>query len=169
MSQFSGKCDFWDSVEIDGKEQMLLAKVYMNGHQLSIENELDLLKYAPYLVSVSCKNGDDYVVYLTDKPYIDEIEQRTIKMDESLVLRKYEQCKQKQEQFIPENICESDSIFYNDGVIVEIAKRINSNPKDYDLSDLHTKCGMYYRRIWFEELVEKGMDEDDAKKWVGLE
>lgn len=72
MSMFSGKCDFYDEIEIFGLDRILKAKVYIGDKLLQLNSLRDCIPYYPYIVmSAAYKiNGQD-LIRLSDKSWID--------------------------------------------------------------------------------------------------
>lgn len=80
MSRFSGKCDFYDSIEIHGIDHILNCNVYVGNSDtpLSLHSIADCVPYYPYVVSVS---GIDNVnkcgmIRLMDRSWVDIEEER---------------------------------------------------------------------------------------------
>lgn len=75
MSRFSGKCDFYDEIEIFGIECILNSEVYVgsNSEPLKLTCLADCVPYYPYVVSVANFNVQKNCGYirLTDKSWVD--------------------------------------------------------------------------------------------------
>ena len=73
MSKFSGKCDFYDEIEIFGLENILKSKVYIGDSKepLSLTCLEDCIPYYPHIVYMSAKTNGVGTIRLTEKSYID--------------------------------------------------------------------------------------------------
>lgn len=83
MSKFSGKCDFFDTVEIYSPKDLLNAKVYINKHRIKFEDESDLIPYYPYIIGsmASSRNEDgsaSMTIHLSAESYVDQYEKQTL-------------------------------------------------------------------------------------------
>lgn len=80
MSRFSGKCDFYDEIEISGLECILNSKVYVgnSSEPLKLTCLADCVPYYPYIISVAHFDSERKCAYirLTDKPWPDIEEER---------------------------------------------------------------------------------------------
>lgn len=79
MSKFSGKCDFADTVSINGLDNVLNAKIYVGDIKLSPTCEQDLIPFYPHIVSSmgTSKKEDgtlDMTIRLCKDSYIDTYE-----------------------------------------------------------------------------------------------
>lgn len=75
MSGFSGKCDFFDEIDIFGLDHILNSEVYVGNSREPLELHClaDCVPYYPYVISSSymdnvAKKG---VIHLTDKSWVD--------------------------------------------------------------------------------------------------
>lgn len=84
MSKFSGKCDFYDMIQmcegVDGLKSRY-ANVYVGYGDGQIKLDLDdhasLVQYYPHIISASASSeNDDGVIYLTAKSWVDIEEER---------------------------------------------------------------------------------------------
>ena len=73
MSKFSGKCDFYDEIEIFGLENILKSKVYVgeNKEPLNLTCREDCIPYYPYVVTCSVKTNNVGTIHLTSKSWVD--------------------------------------------------------------------------------------------------
>ena len=73
MSKFSGKCDFYDEIEIFGLENILKSKVYIgdNKKPLTLTCREDCIPYYPYVVTASAKTNNVGTIFLTNKSWVD--------------------------------------------------------------------------------------------------
>lgn len=84
MSKFSGKCDFYDEIEIFGLDRILLAKIYVgeSDYPLPIKTYTDCIPYFPHIVTMSFydKEKDVTIIRLSEKSWVDIEERRYGKM-----------------------------------------------------------------------------------------
>ena len=73
LSKFSGKCDFYDEIEIFGLENILNSKVYVgdNKEPLNLTCRKDCIPYYPYVVTASAKTNGVGTIFLTEKSWVD--------------------------------------------------------------------------------------------------
>lgn len=75
MSRFSGKCDFYDEIEIFGLDRVLSAKIFIgeNDYPLAITSYKDCIPYFPYIVTMSFhdKNEGRDIIRLSEKSWVD--------------------------------------------------------------------------------------------------
>ena len=78
MSEFSGKCDFCDEIEIFGLDRILAGKVYVGSTKtpLKLTCLADCIPYYPYVVVSSCDLNDNITIWLTPKSWVDIEEDR---------------------------------------------------------------------------------------------
>lgn len=173
MSQFSGKCDFYDSfcnIQCDGLEDKLKkTKIYVAGrdgryHLVKADTIKDIAKYYPYLVGLSYGSENVRIYHLASRPYIDKEEEEHIKWRIDDALRYWRRCYRQKKKFDKEEYL--NSVYWmNDELTAEIAERVLKHGKNASFDDLHTTMGEYYRRQWFEELVRLGYTELEAYSW----
>ena len=79
MSKFSGKCDFYDHILINGLENILKSKVYVGRSRepLKLTCEADCIPYYPYVISACCCTHGVGTIYLTERSWVD-IEEKQI-------------------------------------------------------------------------------------------
>ena len=88
MSEFCGKCDFYDSIvmiNLDGdrsaiEEYLKETNIYIRGkdgreHKVDCKTEKDLAKYYPYLVGIGAFGKEKRTVVLSSKCFIDSEEE----------------------------------------------------------------------------------------------
>lgn len=75
MSRFSGKCDFYDEIEIFGLEYVLNSKVYIGDSQepLKLTCLADCVPYYPHIICVAHHDNANNCGYirLTEKSWVD--------------------------------------------------------------------------------------------------
>lgn len=72
MSEFSGKCDFCDTIGIFGLDYIKNSKIYLNGKLLELKTIEDCIPY--YTHTISCSIGDKTgaVIYLSSYSWLRE-------------------------------------------------------------------------------------------------
>lgn len=78
MSKFSGKCDFYDEIEIFGLEKILSAKVYLGRSDTPLElcSLADCVPYFPHIVYMANHIDGHSVIRLSEKSWVDIEEER---------------------------------------------------------------------------------------------
>lgn len=80
MSRFSGKCDFYDEIEIYGLEHILNSEIYVGASQepLRLTCLADCVPYYPYVVSIAAHDNvkNRSFIRLTEKSWVDIEEER---------------------------------------------------------------------------------------------
>lgn len=166
MSIYCGKCDLWDCMVMAGKSSLSNTEFYLGKHRLYIKDKIDLLKYAPYLVSLSYSSNGKRVIVLQNEPYIDYEEKEILSMYVKEVKRYYNYCKRHKIEFIPERMCGEFSFVYRKELLITIAERFKEKPYKVNIKGLHTKTAESFRKIWYDDLVQAGMPVNDAYTWV---
>ena len=178
MSQFCGKCDFYDSfVDIgsDGDEEKLLEnlkklKLYVYGkdgrdHRVKSDSIKDIAKYYPYLEGAAVYNiTDGYCIHLFSDSFIDQEEREHINWYVQDVYKYWRKCKREKKPFEIEE-CVEHLRYMNNNIIRIIAERVAKDGNKAEFDDIHLSMHEYYRRRWFEELVRVGYTEYEAYNW----
>ena len=178
MSQFSGKCDFYDSfVEIHGdgdikkvEENLKKLNLYIHGrdgrdHKVKSDTIKDIVKYYPYLISIGCYGREDgWTTVLASDSFIDQEEREHIGYKIDDVMRYWRKCKRGKKDFVPEE-CVERLHWMDKDMIEEIAYRIKTYGNKAEFDDLHDSMHEYFRRRWFEEMVKVGYTELEAYNW----
>lgn len=178
MSQFCGKCDFYDSFVAIGadsneekvKENLKNLKLYVYGkdgrdHRVKSDTIKDIAKYYPYLESVmNYSKESGYNVYLCSDSFIDQEEREHIGWYVRDVLKYWRKCKRNKKPFIVDECIESLH-WMNDDILRTVAERVAKYGNKAEFDDIHDSLHEYYRRRWFEELVRLGYSEFEAYNW----
>ena len=172
MSEFSGKCDLWDWFSMSKKDiDFSKIKIYVGGNivPLRIESKKDLLPYAPFIVAVGCHDGENDVIRLSQKSFVDQEEEEHLQFRLDDILRIYRRCKRKKEPF-SKDIEEFAHGFYNSPETAEIIDRVVTLGEKATIKGIHCKYSDYYRKNLYEAMVEEGWDRNRAKRWCyGIE
>lgn len=77
MSKFSGKCDFYDEIQIFGLDYVLNATIYIKGQvePLNLNSLKDCVPYFPYIVTMASYNQNP-ILHLSSKSWVDIEEER---------------------------------------------------------------------------------------------
>ena len=178
MSQFCGKCDFYDGfVDIGGdgdeekvKENLKHLKLYVYGkdgrdHRVKSDTIKDIAKYYPYLEGVmSYSKETGYDIRLSSDSFIDQEEREHIRWYVRDVLKYWRKCKRNKKPFVVDECIESLH-WMNDNILRTVAERVAKDGDKAEFDDIHDSLPEYYRRRWFEELVRVGYTEFEAYNW----
>ena len=177
MSQFSGKCDFYDgfvAIHSDGNEEKVVENLkkltlYVRGsddreHIVNSDTIKDIVKYYPYLESIALYNKDDgFKIVLSSDSFIDMEEKDHLNWYIEDVYKYWRKCKRRKIPFNVEDCVESS--WRNSELVREIATRVAKDGKDAEFDDLHLPMHEHYRKRWFEEMVKAGYTEHQAYNW----
>lgn len=177
MSEFCGKCDFYDSIvmiNLDGdrsaiEEYLKKTNIYIRGkdgreHKVDCKTEKDLAKYYPYLVSIGTFSKENRTVVLSSKCFIDSEEEEFLNFHIQDAYKYWRKCKRLKKPFVVDEYIEQG--WRSDNKIDRIiAERILENGNKAKFNDLHLPMHERYRRRWFEELVRLGYEEIKAFNW----
>lgn len=178
MSQFSGKCDFYDGfVEIYSngdeeklKEELKKLKLYIRGndnrnHLVKTDTIKDIAKYYPYLEAIAYSSDDRFIVVLSADSFIDYEEKERLSYRIEDVLKYWRKCKRKKMPFTKEEFYK-DNWWTNEALMDEIIDRVAKYGDKAEFDDIHLPMHEYYRKRWFEELVRLGYTKREAYDWV---
>lgn len=176
MSQFCGKCDVCDCYSDRTDEYLQNSKFFIYGvdgrdHQLIINNQKDLAKYYPYIVSASGADKNKASVHISSQCFIDSEEKEFIMYTYNEILRYYKQCKRKKIPCTIEDIHKKKRIIgwgkeEPDDWELELANRILKDGEKASIEGIHRPMQEYYRKAWRDYLVEIGYSEQEANLWV---
>ena len=161
---YSGKCDFYDYIEIhQDKDSILNAKIYVGDSNtpLEVHSMVDLIPYYPYIISVGAHNGKDHFIRLTSKPYTDIEEEDSLKFYLELLLKYYRKCKRKKIEFDVDEAVKSLSFSFNQDVIRELAERVKKYGKKATYEGLHLVSKDFYRKELVDEMLINGLNPAD--------
>lgn len=102
MSKFSGKCDFYDDIQIFGLDYILNATIYVTGQAepLHLTSLQDCIPYYPYIVTMASYNKNP-VIHLSSKSWTDIEEERYGHMKIHDIYREF--LKEEMEKYSLEN------------------------------------------------------------------
>lgn len=176
MSEFCGKCDLWDTVYHIGKvrDDSDWSKIHIyqrgkdsNDVDLNITSLKDLIKYAPYLISVGIGTKEECKYWITSESFIDREDRESLEWKLKTVKQIYRRCKRKGIEFTLETVKENIFFTYcNEELIQGLYERVKAHPYTKNISGLHTNLHQIYREYWVEGMMEYGWTEEEAKNWV---
>lgn len=169
MSEFSGKCDVWDSLyEIRGlndDSDWSKVTIVQDGKVLDINSLKDLIKYAPYLIRSGYYSKEESYSDITTESFIDSEEKERLEWRLKDARRAYRCCKRKKREFIPEEIVK-EIFWHPDELDLEVCRRVKEHPYATNMDGLHTKIHDYYREVWYLAMLEYGYTPKEAREWI---
>ena len=179
MSEFSGKCDFYDrfvSIGSSEDEEKVLRNLkklnlYVRGkdgrsHRVKSDTIKDIAKYYPYLESISLYDKENgYRIYLESDSFIDREEAEWRNWKVGYVLKYWRKCKRNKKPFVTEECLNELSWMSKSSQLKEMICRVEKDGNKAEFDDIHDSMHEYFRRKWFEELVRLGYTEREAYDW----
>lgn len=169
----SGKCDFGDTCEIFGINNIIKnydVYVYPNDIiPLKITSEKDLIAYYPYLVSLMCKDKNSGTIILSEKSFIDSEEKDWLTIIMNNVIKYYKKCKRKKVDFDKQEAIKLIVWPINDepeDYQIEIVNRVAKYGDKATLDGLHDRIHERMRDEWYQMMVDAGWDKNKAHIWV---
>jgi hypothetical protein len=172
MSVLTGKCDFYDSVEMIGDIEDFLgdkADIYVRDIRIPNVTEKDLVPYYPFIISSSYGSKEYNVVHLTRYSYIDYEEYDRLTMALNDFKRYYRKCKRTKHDFKVDE-CLRITAYHNFGnkdTYLKLAQRVADLGEKADIFGLSLEYyDKYYRAKFYKLLLEHGYSEMFANNWV---
>ncbi len=157
MSRFSGKCDFYDHIEIWGAERTLKAKIYIRQDNenvlLNFKEYKDMIPYFPHIISSCCcskTQGD--VIYLTDFSWVDHEEQHLLDSYLQDLFKYYRSCKRKKVPYDIETAVQKTWTFCHKDIVRILAERVKESGLKAKTDGLELPMSKIYRQELREEL-----------------
>ena len=162
MSKFSGKCDFYDHIAMIhdfDEEKLKNVKIYIGDTNTPLvwNKTADLIPYYPHLISVGC--GD--MLCLSSRSWVDIEEERLLEFYLKIVLRYYNRCKRKKEEFNIDNYLKDS--FFDEEIFRELAERVKEKKAKATYEGLHLKSHNYYREKLAQEIARAEELGDEYK------
>lgn len=169
MSKYSGKCDFFDTIEIQEWDSIKNAKIYHNSiGPLAVKEKKDLIPVYPYIVGAmtSSKDGANErktTIYLSNKSYVDTEEKERLEGIVREVRYWQGKAKRQKKEFSFKYLKDNASLVWMTGdretLYKEVIDRIKSTPKgkEVDLYGLHDSIHTHYRLVQMREAKDNGM------------
>lgn len=177
MSNFSGKCDWRDTLEIHNytlEELQNNVKIYVgnNPEPLHIEKMEDMIPYYPYLIGAAYFNNEERksVVYLSSESFVDREERENLEFRLKRLLTIYNRCKRKKTEFnVDDAVKEIVWNGWNEEPYRELANRVKLHGKKATVDGIHLTMHEYYRRQLVDEMLKHGLnpcDYGDYKRFI---
>lgn len=167
MSQFSGKCDFYDHLLIMGYSDRDIQdklEVYIGNRRLKFRTMTDLIPYYPYLIYTSVYNNTlgKCVVTLSKESFVDSEEREILEYYLKYLLRIYKRCKRKKETFNIDEAVKMVSILgIRNDHIVELATRVSKHGNKANIDGIHIESKDWYRRKLIEVMIQNNLNPCD--------
>ena len=172
MSVLTGKCDFYDSVEMIGNIEEYLgdnADIYVGDIKIPNNTKKDLIPYYPFIVSMGGYSKEHRTVYLQKYSYIDYEEYGRLEGMLNDVKKYYRKCKREKRDFVFDEMMKkiwTYSADYKD-IYKELFDRVQADYKKASIFGLSLPFfNKYSRESFYNLLIENGYDEWFAHKWV---
>lgn len=170
MSKFTGKCDFYDQIEVCGIDSVLNADIEIGNKHIQLKSLKECALYYPNIISMSCASNDHSYIKLTDDAWFNIEEKRNLKIEMEWVKKEYRRCKRKKEEFVIDDVYEkifNYSFTNEEKVRREIIKRVKEYGNKANIDGLHFSYYLqYYRKEYYNELISLGYDEKFAHQWA---
>lgn len=171
MSKFCDKCDFYDWIADKDDEYIQNSRfyIYHKGREcrLDIHNQFDAALYYPFIVALAGANQDGANIVLSSDCYIDTRENEHRKWQIHDVLKEWRKCKRKKIPFIHDEVFKRVAWGNKpDPQLDAIIDAVSKDGKKASFEHIHYPLQEYYRRIWYQHLVEIGYDTNTAYRWV---
>ena len=169
MSKFTGKCDFYDHIEIFGLENVLKSDIYIGNkeHPIKVESEKDLVPYYPRLISISyCNRESSGIIVLTEKSWIDYKEEDFLQWALDTIKKYRRSCVRKKIPFDQEEAYKKVVFLVDRPELRELVKRVAEQKNKATFEGIQLKTNQYYRDFLVEEMVKFGYDKNYALNWV---
>ena len=168
ISQFSGKCDCYDTFSDYTDEQLQKSRFYIDDQivPLRINNQHDL---APYYAHLICSAGFCDGVsncHLTNQSYIDIEEEDHLGWKLRDLKSYYRKCKRSETPYVIEEALKKISFFSPKEVDYELAKRVELYGNKATIEGLHDTMHECYRNNLLEEMIRLGWEKRKAKYWL---
>lgn len=154
MSKYSGKCDFFDHIDTRGVESLKRTTVYIDGikEPISIKSYADAIPYFAHTIVYCSCNTDNIVVTLSERSWVDVVEERLLKGYLEDVLHEYHRCKRKKEEFTVEKVLERMSWCARQDVLRQIALRVIDYGEEATIEGLTLPMYQRYRDMLAAEM-----------------
>ena len=172
MSVLTGKCDFYDSVNMIGNIEEYLgdnAEIYVGDIRIPNQTEKDLVPYYPFLTSTACHYDGHSIIHLGRYSYVDYEECDRLTRALNDFKRYYRKCKRNKHEFKADE-CLRITAYHNFGdkdTYLELAQRVAEKGEKADIFGLSLDYyDKYYRKEFYNLLLEFGYSEAYAYNWV---
>lgn len=179
ISQYSGKCDFFDTLEIhnytlDDIKNNVTIYVGDSTKPLQINNLEDLIPYYPYIIGCAYFNNNEKksVIHLSSESWVDNEERDVLYFYLKQLLRIYNRCKRKKIDFnVQDAVKEICFMNVNKDRLLELANRIKKEGKRASIDGIHLEMHEFYRKELVNEMVKRGLNPADYgyERFIGEE
>ena len=164
ISKYTDKCDFGDTVEIFGTENILSKyNIYIANYivPLKINSEKELLPFYPYIVAMMTSN----IIMLSSKSYIDEQEEEWLTWDLDYAKKYWAKCKREKKLFNEEECLKKMSWLNIQGYHKQIVDRVKTFGKKATIDGIHTQYHDRCREKLYEDMIASGWEDSTAYSW----
>ena len=165
MSQYSGKFDLCDIIELHGLDNILRSDIYLGNNiiPLRIESEHDLVPfygYSSYMSAYSAEEGKGSF-YLNDKSNVDMREDDMLLQTQKSLISYFKQCKYK--HIVPNLEKRGYLKLVDKDSEDKIFERLQND--NMSLLGISTQYGTLYRQKLYEAMIGAGWGDIRAKRW----
>ena len=165
MSQYSGKFDLYDIIELHGLDNILRSDIYLGNNiiPLRIESEHDLVPfygYSSYMSAYSAEEGKGSF-YLNDKSNVDIREDDMLLQTQKSLISYFKQCKYK--HIVPNLEKRGYLKLVDKDAEDKIFERLQND--NMSLLGISTQYGTFYRQKLYEAMIGAGWGDIRAKRW----
>jgi len=161
MSQFSGKCDLYDSVVMIGRYDIDKIQLYITkderNYPIKLNEPRDLIPYYPYVPYLSFCHDGVYKAYLSGS-WIDYEETDMLTWQLNDILREYRRCKRKKIPFDTSRLSD-----WNDKRIIE---RVKEQGEKATIEGIHRPMHNHWRKALAEEMERNGYTDAEIINFV---
>ncbi|MBE7018447.1 MAG: hypothetical protein E7413_01000 [Ruminococcaceae bacterium] len=169
MSQFSGKCDFYDHLSIMGYSNRDIQdklEVYVGNRKtpLKFRTLTDLIPYYPYIIHTSVYNNalGKGVITLSKESFVDSEEREILEYYLKYLLRIYKRYKRKKELFDIDEAVKTVSLAgARNSHVVELATRVSQHGNKANIDGIHIESKDWYRRKLIEVMIQNNLNPCD--------
>lgn len=169
ISRYSGKCDWFDVLEIHGYtieelQNNVIIYVGKNSEPLHVEKISDMIPYYPYLVGSACFDNKERkaIIHLSSESFVDREERENLEWRLKDLLRIYNRCKRKKIEFdIDDAVKEITWNGWNEEPYKELANRVKEKGKKASVDGIHLRMHERYRQELVEEMLRNNLNPAD--------
>ena len=171
MSEYSGKCDLYDTLSIHKYTEDELKNnvvIYIGDSKipLQIKSYKSLIPYYPHIVSTGSFNNKERkaLIHLTSKSWVDIEEEKSLNLYLSQILKVYNRCKRKKIHFDTNVVRKELGFLFDreDNVVDILVDRVIKYGKKANIDGLHLSFkDQYYRQILVNEMLKNDIDPCD--------
>ena len=172
MSMLTGKCDFYDDVNMIGNIEEYLgdnADIYVGDIRIKNDTEKDLVLYYPFTIATGAHSKEHNTIHLARYSYIDYEEYNRLEYMLNSVKKYYKKCKRTKTEFTFDGFWNSQYVWNKQ--YEELYTTMFNKVKDDGLKANILGLSLpyfqkYSRKRFYDMLIEYGYDEYFAHKWA---